>query len=283
MGTQSQHLRRAAPGLILDKRIPTEATKRNIRGPRVAVVLSTMAADAGRQVHRGAIGSSPVDGERRSCSALRQHRSTRRKVRQNRADQVAPTADIIELAREFRRYGDRSVTALLGKSSWHENHDWVARIGRTRWRRCLASKGRRETSGQTTVRASGSCPNSRTTPGAIISSRIGPALLVQTGCSTSLTRRQVRPLSFHRLQRLQSASCGRSSFGASYQRNSLQLMKMIQPNSRRSSARGLSWAFGKEGSRRANCALDTPKCSDMSRPFSSDESRSKAEIKRACA
>jgi hypothetical protein len=45
--------------------------------------------------------------ERRACRALGQHRSTQRKVPRGREDEEALRADIIELARQYGRYGYR--------------------------------------------------------------------------------------------------------------------------------------------------------------------------------
>jgi putative transposase len=69
--------------------------------------------------------------ERRACRTLEQHRSTQRKVPQGRRDEDRLTDDIIELARQYGRYGYRMVTGLLNTSGWHVNHKRVERI----WRR----------------------------------------------------------------------------------------------------------------------------------------------------
>ena len=69
--------------------------------------------------------------ERRACRALGQHRSTQRKVPRGRDDEQRLTADIIELARQYGRYGYRRITALLRQSGWLVNHKRVERI----WRR----------------------------------------------------------------------------------------------------------------------------------------------------
>jgi transposase InsO family protein len=52
--------------------------------------------------------------ERRACAALGQHRSTQRKAPRGRDDEERLTADIIELARQYGRYGYRKVTACCG-------------------------------------------------------------------------------------------------------------------------------------------------------------------------
>ena len=54
--------------------------------------------------------------ERRACAALGQHRSTQRKIPQGRDDEERLTADIIELARQYGRYGYRKIAALLRRS-----------------------------------------------------------------------------------------------------------------------------------------------------------------------
>lgn len=69
--------------------------------------------------------------ERRICRVLGQHRSTQRKVPRGANDEQALTADIIELARQYGRYGYRRVTALLRNAGWHVNRKRVERI----WRR----------------------------------------------------------------------------------------------------------------------------------------------------
>ena len=62
---------------------------------------------------------------------LRQHRSTQRKVPRLPDDEAALTADIVELARQYGRYGYRRITALLREAGWNVNHKRVERI----WRR----------------------------------------------------------------------------------------------------------------------------------------------------
>ena len=69
--------------------------------------------------------------ERRVCAALGQHRSTQRKPPRGRNDEERLTADIIELARQYGRYGYRKITALLREAGWLVNAKRVERI----WRR----------------------------------------------------------------------------------------------------------------------------------------------------
>jgi putative transposase len=66
--------------------------------------------------------------ERRACAALGQHRSTQRKVPRGRDDEQRLTADIIELARHYGRYGYRKVAALLRQAGWTINDKRVERI-----------------------------------------------------------------------------------------------------------------------------------------------------------
>jgi transposase InsO family protein len=68
--------------------------------------------------------------ERRACRALGQHRSTQRKVRAEPDDEAALTTDIIELARQYGRYGYRRITAMLRRAGWVVNKKRVERIWR---------------------------------------------------------------------------------------------------------------------------------------------------------
>ena len=56
--------------------------------------------------------------ERRVCRVLGQHRSTQRRIPQGRADEERLVADMIELARQYGRYGYRRVAALLRDAGW---------------------------------------------------------------------------------------------------------------------------------------------------------------------
>lgn len=49
---------------------------------------------------------------------LGQDRSTQRKQPVGRADEAALTADIVELATQYRRYGYRRIAALLHSAGW---------------------------------------------------------------------------------------------------------------------------------------------------------------------
>jgi putative transposase len=69
--------------------------------------------------------------ERRACATLRQHRSTQRKVPRGRDEEERLTADIVELACQYGRYGYRKIAVLLRVAGWRVNDKRVERI----WRR----------------------------------------------------------------------------------------------------------------------------------------------------
>ena len=69
--------------------------------------------------------------ERRVCRALGQHRSTQRRLPKGRADEERLVANMIELTRQYGRYGYRRVAALLRDAGWQVNDKRVERL----WRR----------------------------------------------------------------------------------------------------------------------------------------------------
>ena len=73
---------------------------------------------------RGTLGVS----ERKACRVLGQHRSTQRRVPRGRADEERLVEDMIELARQYGRYGYRRVAALLRDAGWHVNDKRVERL-----------------------------------------------------------------------------------------------------------------------------------------------------------
>ena len=73
----------------------------------------------------------PSVSERRACRVINQPRPTQRRVLMSRDDEESLTADIINLAIRFGRYGYRRITALLRDQGWRVNHKRVERI----WRR----------------------------------------------------------------------------------------------------------------------------------------------------
>ena len=69
--------------------------------------------------------------ERRVCRVLGQHRSTQRQLPDGRADEERLVADMIELTRQYGRYGYRRIAALLRDAGWQVNDKRVERL----WRR----------------------------------------------------------------------------------------------------------------------------------------------------
>ena len=60
-----------------------------------------------------------------------QHRSTQRHVPHGRTDEARLVADMIELARQFGRYGYRRIAALLREAGWSVSDGRIERL----WRR----------------------------------------------------------------------------------------------------------------------------------------------------
>ncbi len=69
--------------------------------------------------------------ERRACQVLGQPRSTQRYRVRLADDEAIVTAAIVALARQYGRYGYRTIWAMLRLLGWHVNHKRVERI----WRR----------------------------------------------------------------------------------------------------------------------------------------------------
>ncbi len=68
--------------------------------------------------------------ERRVCRAIEQSRSSQRYATQIPNQDKPLTERIVELARQFGRYGYRRITALLKNQGWSVNHKKVERIWR---------------------------------------------------------------------------------------------------------------------------------------------------------
>ena len=66
--------------------------------------------------------------ERRACRVLGQHRSTQRRLPVGRADEERLVADMIELTRQYGRYGYRRIAALLRDAGWLVNDKRVERL-----------------------------------------------------------------------------------------------------------------------------------------------------------
>jgi putative transposase len=69
--------------------------------------------------------------KRRVCRVFGQHRSTQRRIPTGRENEERLTADIIELARQYGRYGYRKIAELLRTGGWMVNDKREERI----WRR----------------------------------------------------------------------------------------------------------------------------------------------------
>ena len=69
--------------------------------------------------------------ERRICRVLGQHRSTQRRKPRGRADEERLLADMVELVRQYGRYGYRRIAALLRDAGWQANDKRIERP----WRR----------------------------------------------------------------------------------------------------------------------------------------------------
>ncbi|WP_288992835.1 IS3 family transposase [uncultured Marinobacter sp.] len=116
---ENERLRRAVSDLTLDKLILKEAAFGKLLSPsrrRACIVL---------------VRSQMKVSERRVCRALGQHRSTQRRLPKGRADEERLVADMIELTRQYGRYGYRRVAALLRDAGWQVNDKRVERL----WRR----------------------------------------------------------------------------------------------------------------------------------------------------
>ncbi|MBP0464181.1 IS3 family transposase [Roseomonas sp. PWR1] len=116
---ENARLRKAVSDLTLEKVILKEAASGKLVSParRRACVEHVVRE----------IGIS----ERKACAVLGQHRSTQRKAPRGADDEARLTADMIELAKRYGRYGYRRITALLRDAGWAVNRKRVERI----WRR----------------------------------------------------------------------------------------------------------------------------------------------------
>ncbi|NBW94953.1 MAG: IS3 family transposase [Bacteroidetes bacterium] len=116
---ENERLRKAVSDLTLDKLILTEAAPGKLLSP------------ARRRACIEHARSTFAISERRACRVLGQHRSTQRKLPRGRADEERLVADMIELTRQYGRYGYRRIAALLREAGWEVNDKRVERL----WRR----------------------------------------------------------------------------------------------------------------------------------------------------
>ena len=66
--------------------------------------------------------------ERRACRVVGQARTTQRRVLRAKEDEERLTAEIVDLASRFGRYGYRTITGLLRLAGWRVNRKRVERI-----------------------------------------------------------------------------------------------------------------------------------------------------------
>ncbi|WP_192966535.1 IS3 family transposase [Phycobacter azelaicus] len=116
---ENERLRKAVSDLTLDKLILAEAAKGKLLSP------------ARRRACIDHVRTRFHLSERRACRVLGQHRSTQRKEPHGRADEERLVADMVELARQYGRYGYRRIAALLRDAGWEVNDKRVERL----WRR----------------------------------------------------------------------------------------------------------------------------------------------------
>ena len=78
---------------------------------------------------------------------LEQHRSTQRHVPKGRADEGRLVADMIELARQFGRYGYRRIAVLLREAGWSVSDGRIERLWRQEGLKVHRNNRRKEGSG----------------------------------------------------------------------------------------------------------------------------------------
>ena len=137
--------------------------------------------------------------ERRACAALGQHRSTQRKIPRGREDEERLTADIIELARQYGRYGYRKIAELLRQAGWTINDKRVERI----WQREGLKVPHKQPKRGRLWLANGSCirlrPEQRNhVSGPTTLSRTAPTMDAGTGMLNVLDEFSVSPASSRR-------------------------------------------------------------------------------------
>ncbi|MEE8303407.1 MAG: IS3 family transposase [Candidatus Tectomicrobia bacterium] len=115
---ENEQLRRAVADLTIDKQILAEAAPGKLLSPSRRRRCIDLVRDM--------LGVS----ERRACRVLGQHRSTQRHLPRGREDEERLVADMIELARQYGRYGYRRVAALLREAGWSVSDGRIERLWR---------------------------------------------------------------------------------------------------------------------------------------------------------
>ncbi|MEZ5933895.1 MAG: IS3 family transposase [Alphaproteobacteria bacterium] len=116
---ENDRLRKAVSDLTLDKLILKEAAPGKLLSP------------SRRRACIDQVLTQFCVSERRVCRVLGQHRSTQRYRPRGRADEDQLVADMIELARQYGRYGYRRIAALLRDAGWQVSDGRIDRL----WRR----------------------------------------------------------------------------------------------------------------------------------------------------
>jgi len=98
---ENERLRRTVSDQTSDKLILKEAASGNFGAPPAGGPALIMCSDQFKV------------SERRACRVLGQHRSTQRRLPKGRADEERLVEDMIELTRQYGRYGYRRIAALL--------------------------------------------------------------------------------------------------------------------------------------------------------------------------
>ena len=113
---------------------------------------------------------------------INQHRSVQHYVAQPWEDEDALTAAIIQLARQFGRYGYRRITALLRQAGWNVKHKRLERIWRREGLKVPRSNRREDGSGLTMARVYDCVHSTGTTSGLTTSSWIEPTTGERSAC-----------------------------------------------------------------------------------------------------
>ncbi|HJO48449.1 MAG TPA: IS3 family transposase [Candidatus Scalindua sp.] len=118
---ENARLKKLVADLSLNKEILKEAASKKLLSPakRRRVIMHVQKAFP-RNV-----------SQRRACKVLGQPRSTQRYCGGNSGDEERLVQRIIELARDYGRYGYRRIMALLREEGWQINHKRMLRL----WRR----------------------------------------------------------------------------------------------------------------------------------------------------
>ncbi|MDP7530135.1 MAG: IS3 family transposase, partial [Candidatus Scalindua sp.] len=118
---ENARLKKLVADLSLDKEILKEAASKKLLSPakRRCVIIHVQKT------------FSKIVSERRACKVLGQPRSTQRYSSGTSGDEERLVQRIIELARDYGRYGYRRIMALLREEGWQINHKRMLRL----WRR----------------------------------------------------------------------------------------------------------------------------------------------------